>query len=88
MKPGVEDTLTVDLNFLYLLSRYLEFLNPNLGRLSLAAIVGDIRKTIQDEVDFRKEAQHISHFEIYLRQSGMDQFATCPFVYKQFSSEK
>lgn len=84
----MEDLLTVDLNFLYLLSRYLEFLNPDLGRLSLAAIVSDIRKTIQDEVDFQKEAQHIVHFEMYLQQSGMDKFATCPYVYKQFSSKK
>lgn len=88
LKPGVEDVLTADLNFLYVSSRILEVLNPDFGRLSLAAIVGDIRRTIQEEVDFRKEAQHISHFATYLQQSKMDQYATCPFVYKQFSTEK
>ena len=50
LKPGVEDILTTDLSFLYLASRVLEFLNPELERTSMAAIVGDIRASMLDEV--------------------------------------
>ena len=49
LKPGVEDILTTDLSFLYLASRVLEFLNPELERTSLAAIIGDIRASMLDE---------------------------------------
>ena len=35
LKPGVEDVLTTDMSFVYLVSRYLEFLQPELSRLSL-----------------------------------------------------
>lgn len=50
LKPGVEDVLIADLNFLYLSARLLEFINPDLSRTSLAAIVGDIRTSMLDEV--------------------------------------
>ena len=43
LKPGVEDTLLSDLNFLAISSQILEFLNPSLARTSLAGIVADIR---------------------------------------------
>ena len=43
LKPGVEDILTSDLNFLQISSQILEFLNPQLARTSLADIVTDIR---------------------------------------------
>lgn len=48
-----------DLNFLYIATRFLEFINPQLTRASLSAIVGDIRASMLEEVDFRKEAEHI-----------------------------
>lgn len=35
LKPDVEDTLTVDLNFIYITAKVLEFLNPQLSRTSL-----------------------------------------------------
>jgi aarF domain-containing kinase len=31
LKPGVEDTLTADMSFVYLMSRYLEFIQAGLG---------------------------------------------------------
>ena len=35
LKPGVEDVLNADLNFLFVAARVLEFLNPELSRTSL-----------------------------------------------------
>jgi aarF domain-containing kinase len=60
----VSDTLTADLSFLYVAARVLEFLNPSLKRTSLSGIVGDIRESMMEEVDFLKEARNISQFEV------------------------
>jgi aarF domain-containing kinase len=49
-KPGVSAVLETDLSFLYMASRVLEFLNPDLKRLSLADITQDIRASMMDEV--------------------------------------
>ncbi|KAL5711250.1 hypothetical protein ACHQM5_021725 [Ranunculus cassubicifolius] len=35
LKPGIEDVLVADLNFVYVVARLLEFLNPELSRASL-----------------------------------------------------
>lgn len=35
LKPGIEDVLVADLNFIYVVARILEFLNPELRRTSL-----------------------------------------------------
>lgn len=88
LKPGVEDILATDLSFLYVMSLILEFLNPDLSRASLVPIVGDIRASMMEEVDFRKEASNIQQFSRYLDESGMRAVATCPFVYQQWSTRK
>ncbi|EIE24521.1 ABC1-domain-containing protein [Coccomyxa subellipsoidea C-169] len=87
LKPGVEDVLATDLDFLYLASRVFEFINPELSRMSLAAIVGDIRACMLEEVDFLKEATHISEFAQYLERTGATGVAACPFVYRAFSTK-
>ena len=86
-KPGVDATLAADLGFLYAAARVAEFLNPALGRGSVAAIAGDIRAAMLDEVDFTKEAGHVAEFASYLRNTGMESLATCPVVYKEASSK-
>ena len=58
-KPGVDSTLEADLGFLFVSSRILEFLNPSLNRLSFSNIVGDLRLSMLDELDFKKEAQNL-----------------------------
>ena len=63
LKPEVMDTLNADLAFIYVATRVLTFLNPELKRLSLVDIVADIRASIMEEVDFRKEAKNILAFQ-------------------------
>ncbi len=53
-----------------------------------AGIVGDMRTSMLDEVDFRKEADHLQAFSNFLDSSGQRNVATCPFIYKQFSSKR
>lgn len=88
LKPGVEDILTTDLNFLYVAARVLEFLNPQLARVSLVALVGDIRASMLEEVDFRKEARNIEAFRGYVNALGLSNQATAPFVYRHCSTER
>ena len=41
-----------------------------------------------EEVDFRKEAAHLAQFDGYLDRAGLRGVATCPGVYRQFSSQR
>ena len=88
LKPGVERVLQTDLDFLHVASKVVEFLNPELTRISLVAVVGDIRASMMDETNFQKEAQHIADFRNYLDASGMRKVATCPYVYKQHTTRR
>ncbi|MEW5308611.1 MAG: hypothetical protein WDW38_000556 [Sanguina aurantia] len=88
LKPGVEDVLNTDMAAVYLASRYLEFLQPELSRLSLAGVLEDLRTSVMEEVDFTKEAVNIQQFSTFLDTSGNRASATCPFVYKQYSTKR
>jgi len=88
VKPGVDDVLQVDLNFLYVSARLLELLAPELARTSLGSIVADLRSSMLEEVDLTKEAQHIREFDAYLETSGLRSQATCPVVYPELSSQR
>ena len=80
-KPGVDSTLEADLGFLFVTSRILEFLNPSLNRLSFSNIVGDLRLSMLDELDFKKEAQNLISFRNFLdRNSITDATAPEPFI--------
>lgn len=87
LKPDVTDTLAADLSFIYVASRVLTFLNPELARLSLSEIVGDIRASMMEEVDFKKEARNIAEFQNYLEAAGITG-AVAPYVYSEASSTK
>ncbi|KAL8535390.1 hypothetical protein ACS0TY_011149 [Phlomoides rotata] len=88
LKPGIEDILVADLNFVYIVARILEFLSPDLSRASLVAIVKDIRESMLEEIDFRKEATNVESFRRYLESMGLTQQATAPKVYKEYSSKR
>lgn len=87
LKPSVQDQLTVDLNFLYIATRVLEYIQPELARTSLAGIMGDIRNSMMDEVDFTKESRNMAAFSAYLSTAGITD-AVVPFVYNALSSKR
>jgi predicted unusual protein kinase regulating ubiquinone biosynthesis (AarF/ABC1/UbiB family) len=62
-------------------------LQPDLRRLSLADITGDIRTTMLDELDFQKEAKNMGEFRSFLASSG-NKAVMCPDVYPAASSKK
>ncbi|KAG6738633.1 hypothetical protein POTOM_058253 [Populus tomentosa] len=88
LKPGIKDILVADLNFVYVVARILEFLNPELSRASLVGIVKDIRESMLEEVDFYKEAANIEAFRSYLEAMGLTRQATAPKVYQHCSTQR
>jgi aarF domain-containing kinase len=79
-KPGVQDILQTDLHFLYLSAKILEFLKPDISWASLSGIVSEIQRTIMEECDFLKEADHLTNFREFLERTGNDQ-VMAPRVY-------
>lgn len=86
-KPGVESILQADLGFLYVGSRIIEFINPSLAKLSLSNIVGDLRESMLDELDYKKEATNLINFRNFLERNNI-QDATAPAPYLACSSTK
>lgn len=86
-KPGVENILLTDLNFLYASSRLIEYLAPKLSWTSLSAVVGEIQKTMMEECDFIKEANNLEVFRAFLKES-QNEDVVVPKVYLQASRRR
>ena len=86
-KPGVENVLLTDLNFLYAMARLLEKVAPKLSWTSIAGVVEEIQKTMMEECDFIKEANNLETFRAFLLDSGNDDVVV-PKVYKQASTRR
>lgn len=86
-KPGVQNILLTDLNFLYVSARLLEFLKPTLSVASLSGIVSEIQKTMMEECDFIKEANHMEMFGEFLRKTDNHQ-AIVPKVYSHATTRR
>ena len=84
-KPGVEDVLLTDLNFLYVSARVLEVLAPAFSRTSLTGIITDIQKTMMEECDFLKEAANIREFQGFLDENQITH-ALAPKVYDRLTT--
>ncbi|WP_022954836.1 ABC1 kinase family protein [Perlucidibaca piscinae] len=84
-KPGVENTLLTDLNFLYVTAVLLERSMPKLKFASLSGIVSEIQACMMEEVDFYKEARNVEQFRAFLEKTGNTQ-AAAPRIYPEASS--
>lgn len=87
-KPRIDELLKADLNFIYIASRLLEFLQPDFERTSLSAVAGDIKSSMLEELDFGKEAQNIEEFRSFLKTQGLDDVATAPSVYRNLTTKR
>ncbi|TBW56459.1 AarF/ABC1/UbiB kinase family protein [Marinobacter halodurans] len=86
-KPGVENILLTDLNFLYASARILETLAPKLSWTSLSGIVEEIQRTMMEECDFIKEANNLKTFRQFLLDThNVD--AAVPQVHEQWSTRR
>jgi aarF domain-containing kinase len=87
-KPGVSDTLRADLGFLAVAGKVLEFLAPELSRLSLANVITDLRESMLGELDFRQEGKNLGEFREFLVANGLTDVATAPSFYPEASATK
>ena len=87
-KPGIDASLKADLSFVLVASKILEFLQPDWERTSLSAVVGDIRASMLEELDFNKEARNTEEFRQFLAQNNLLNKATAPKVYREFTTKK
>ncbi|XRB10894.1 protein kinase domain-containing protein [Pseudoscourfieldia marina] len=87
LRPGIGDTLSVDLDFITSAARILQFLQPELKRLSLADIAADIQTSMLEEVDLRKELVNLKAFRAYVEASGVIG-VTAPVPFEQYCSER
>jgi hypothetical protein len=82
-KPGIDESLKADLSFIYIAARVFEFIQPDFERTSLSAIAGDIRSSMLEELDFKKEANNLEEFRAFLRDNSLGSVATAPTVYRK-----
>jgi predicted unusual protein kinase regulating ubiquinone biosynthesis (AarF/ABC1/UbiB family) len=68
-KPGVQDVLLTDFNFLFVAARVIELLAPGLSRSSLSGVVEEIQKCMLEECDFIKEARNLDEFNAFLART-------------------
>lgn len=87
-KPGIDVYLKADLNFIYIASRTLEFIQPDFERTSLSGIASDIKSSMLEELDFEKEARNIEEFLYFLNTNDLLNVATAPKVYREYSTKK
>tara|TARA_R110002049_G_scaffold132125_3_gene291001 strand:- start:79 stop:1347 length:1269 start_codon:yes stop_codon:yes gene_type:complete len=86
-KPGVENILLTDLNFLYASARVIEHLAPKLSWTSLSGVIEEIQRTMMEECDFIKEANNLDEFRAFLVDTQNDNVIV-PKVYRKASSRK
>jgi predicted unusual protein kinase regulating ubiquinone biosynthesis (AarF/ABC1/UbiB family) len=86
-KPGVERIVATDLGMLALAARLTELVNPAASHASVAAIVDEIRTSMLEECDFRKEADNLREFREFLDRTG-NTVAVAPRVYDAWSTRR
>mmetsp|Transcript_17575 Transcript_17575/g.26175 ORF Transcript_17575/g.26175 Transcript_17575/m.26175 type:complete len:535 (-) Transcript_17575:164-1768(-) len=87
-KPRIDSVLKADLNFIFVASRVLEFLQPDFERTSLSGIASDIKTSMLEELDFQKEATNVEEFREFLTVNGLSSVATAPRIYREYTSKK
>jgi aarF domain-containing kinase len=87
-KPRIDELLKADLNFIYIASRLLEFLQPDFERTSLSAVAGDVKSSMLEELDFDREASNIEEFRDFLRIQGLGDKVTAPRVYRNLTTRR
>lgn len=87
-KPQIDDLLKADLNFIYVASRVLEFLQPDFERTSISAVAEDVKRSMLEELDFEREASNIEEFRDFLREQDLEGTVTAPQVYNELTTKK
>ncbi|HSR43491.1 MAG TPA: AarF/UbiB family protein [Longimicrobiales bacterium] len=72
LRPDVEETVALDLDISFRLLFWLNILFPNHHVQALTNVVREFSHKVREEMDFRKEAEHIHHFrETFRAEPGV-----------------
>jgi predicted unusual protein kinase regulating ubiquinone biosynthesis (AarF/ABC1/UbiB family) len=63
LRPGVEETVALDLDISFRFLFWLNILFPNHHVRALTGVVREFSHKVREEMDFRKEAEHVHHFQ-------------------------
>jgi len=87
-RPGIHGRIEQDLALMGTLAKIAMRLSTELRRANLTGIVADFRKTIREEMDFRKEAANIQAFNRVLEENDLLSRALAPQVFPEMSGER
>jgi predicted unusual protein kinase regulating ubiquinone biosynthesis (AarF/ABC1/UbiB family) len=86
-KPGVEDILGTDFQFMQFAASLLEKISKNIPDSSITDMVEEIRNGMLEECDFYREAENIATYRRFLDSNNITH-VTVPLVYKQASTKR
>lgn len=85
LRPGVEEIVALDLDISFRVLFWLNILFPNHHVRGLTNVVREFSVRVREEMDFRKEAENIHHFQ---RTFGSEREVRAPYVYDEFTRRR
>ncbi|MGL4666976.1 MAG: ABC1 kinase family protein, partial [Saezia sp.] len=82
--PGIYEEMTMDISLMEKALPLIKHL-PAVGMIDPAAVVGELKRSLLNELDFTKEADNIDRFR---KNNEKIPYILAPKVYREFSSEK
>lgn len=86
-KPGVQNVLLTDFNFIYVAARITESLAPGFSRSAVSGVVEELQASMLEECDFIQEANNLKTFNEFLAGTGNAR-AVAPRPYMDFTTRK
>jgi aarF domain-containing kinase len=86
-KPGVENILTTDFQFMQFSAMLLEKLSKSIPASSITDMVEEIRNGMLEECDFYREAENIATYRRFLDKNAITH-VTVPAVFRTASSKR
>ena len=86
-KPGVENILTTDFQFMQFSAMLLEKISKHIPESSITDMVEEIRNGMLEECDFHREAENIATYRKFLDSNNITH-VTVPKVYLTASSKR
>jgi aarF domain-containing kinase len=87
-RPGVRRSIEDDLALMGVVARIGAACSTLLRRANVRGMVADFRRTIREELDFRKEADHLEEFGALLEREGLLHLACVPRVHRELSTTR
>jgi len=91
-RPGLEKRVEADLYVLGLFAPIGRWLLVRMGQKSHAesakGITDELKRTIREEMDFKREAGIMTEIRLNMEREGLDDRIIIPYVYEEYSTER